>query len=93
MIGRRIRKGDNRVSLSAQLASDSAKVATEAKDREPLIAILLSTYNGERYLQEQLDSILGQTYKNWRVLWRDDGSSDASRAIMEAFSNGVGCGR
>lgn len=93
MIRRKTWKGTNRVGQGVALETDSAEVATEAVDREPLIAILLSTYNGERYLREQLDSILDQTYKNWRVLWRDDGSSDASHAIMEAFANGIGCGR
>lgn len=93
MIGRGIWKGANRVSLGVGLANDSAEVTTEAAGWEPLIAILLSTYNGERYLQKQLDSISDQTYKIWQILWRDDGSSDASRAIMEAVANSIGCGR
>ena len=36
------------------------------------VAILLSTYNGELYLKEQLDSLLGQTYKNIDIYIRDD---------------------
>jgi glycosyltransferase involved in cell wall biosynthesis len=56
----------------------------------PVVAILLSTFNGARYLDEQLNSIVGQSYQNWRVLWRDDGSSDTSRAVMDAFEKRVG---
>ena len=40
------------------------------------IDILLATYNGSKYLHEQLDSILSQSYGNIYVLIRDDGSSD-----------------
>ena len=37
------------------------------------VAILLSTYNGEKYLREQIDSILAQTYDNFELIVRDDG--------------------
>ncbi len=62
------------------------------EDEKPL-AILLSVFNGERFLREQLKSIADQGYREWCILWRDDGSSDQSRAIMEEFSAGVGHGR
>ncbi|MBN2824256.1 MAG: glycosyltransferase family 2 protein [Campylobacterales bacterium] len=50
------------------------------------VDILLSTYNGEKYLQEQLDSIFNQSYKNFRVIVRDDGSSDNSLEIAKRFN-------
>jgi len=43
----------------------------------------LSTFNGEAYLQAQLDSLYAQTYPRMRILARDDGSSDATPAILE----------
>lgn len=49
------------------------------------IDILLATYNGERFLAEQLDSLVAQTHENWRIIVRDDGSSDGTVAILEAF--------
>jgi len=52
---------------------------------EPLVAILLSTYNGERFLGEQLDSLLAQTHRNTRIVVRDDGSSDGTRAILDRY--------
>lgn len=48
------------------------------------VTILLSTYNGSKYLQQQLDSLYGQTYPNIRILVRDDGSSDTTAAILES---------
>lgn len=49
------------------------------------IAILLSTYNGEPYLREQLESVLKQTYTNWKLYIRDDGSTDATLAIINSY--------
>lgn len=53
----------------------------------PEIEILLATYNGERFLSEQIDSILAQDYPNLRVLARDDGSSDGTVAILEKYAS------
>ena len=39
------------------------------------VNILLSTYNGEQYLKEQVKSIQDQTYQDWQLLIRDDGST------------------
>ncbi len=47
------------------------------------IAILLATYNGGKYLNEQLSSLLGQTFGNFHVYVRDDGSSDNTLAIID----------
>lgn len=47
--------------------------------------ILLCTYQGERHLPAQLESYLAQTYKAWDLWVSDDGSRDATRALIEAF--------
>lgn len=49
------------------------------------IDILLATYNGEKYLDEQLKSIENQTYKNWYLIIRDDGSKDNTINILNNF--------
>ncbi len=51
------------------------------------ITILLAVYNGEKYLQEQLDSIVNQTYTNWKLYIRDDGSIDSSIEIINNFAS------
>lgn len=52
----------------------------------PKVAILMATYNGGRYLQEQLDSFAIQTENNW-VLWAsDDGSTDDTLQILHHFA-------
>ena len=49
------------------------------------IDILLATYNGEKYLREQIDSILQQTYKNIRLIISDDCSSDNTMSILREY--------
>lgn len=49
------------------------------------VAILLSTYNGEKYLREQIDSILNQTYQNFELVVRDDGSKDSTVEIVKEY--------
>lgn len=50
-----------------------------------MIAILLSTYNGEKYLKAQLDSLFSQSYKNFKLIARDDGSSDKTLEILKSY--------
>lgn len=48
-------------------------------------AILLSTYNGEKYISEQLDSIVSQTYSDLELYVRDDGSTDRTPDILQEY--------
>lgn len=52
---------------------------------EKKVIILLSTYNGERYIKEQLDSLINQTYKNISILIRDDGSKDSTKKTLKIY--------
>lgn len=49
------------------------------------IAILLAVYNGEKYLRVQLDSIVGQTNRDWTLYIRDDASTDGTREIIADY--------
>lgn len=49
------------------------------------IDVLLATYNGEKYLKEQLDSILNQTYQNIQLIISDDCSKDDTRNILKEY--------
>lgn len=50
------------------------------------VIVLMSTYNGEKYLREQIDSILRQTYSHVELFVRDDGSTDSTKEILESYS-------
>ena len=49
------------------------------------VDILLATYNGEKYIREQIDSILNQNHKDFRLLISDDGSTDKTIEILQEY--------
>jgi glycosyltransferase involved in cell wall biosynthesis len=52
----------------------------------PLISIVIATYNGEKFLRKQLDSIFKQTYKNLEIIAVDDCSSDSTVTILNEYA-------
>ena len=53
---------------------------------QPKVSVLMSIYNGARYLQESVESILSQTFTNFEFIIIDDGSTDQSLAILEGYA-------
>lgn len=53
------------------------------------VAILMSTYNGEKYIEKQLESIFNQTYKNIEIIVRDDESKDNTMNILEKYKDKI----
>lgn len=51
------------------------------------IDVLLATYNGEKYVKEQIESILNQTYSNIRLVISDDCSKDNTREVLKQYEN------
>ena len=49
------------------------------------VTVLLAVYNGEKYLKEQIESILNQTLKDIKIVIHDDGSTDSSAQIIEFY--------
>ena len=54
-------------------------------DSKPEIDILLATWNGARFLEQQLDSLSRQSFQNFRLLVRDDASGDSTMQVLERF--------
>ncbi len=57
------------------------------EDGSEEVVVLLSVFNGGRFVREQLDSILGQASVRTRVVFRDDGSSDDSNQILTEYED------
>lgn len=53
----------------------------------PKVDILLATYNGEKYIKEQVESILNQTYENIQIIISDDCSTDNTRQVLKEYEN------
>ena len=52
----------------------------------PLVSVIMPVYNGEKYLAQAIDSILGQTFTDFELLIVDDGSQDRSAEIMQDYA-------
>ena len=56
---------------------------------QPLVSILMNCYNGEKFIQEALESVYAQTYNNWEVILVDNNSDDRSMKIAKTFDERV----
>lgn len=52
---------------------------------KPVVEILMATFNGAQFLAQQIESILAQDYQQFRIVIRDDGSTDDSLGIIKTF--------
>jgi hypothetical protein len=53
----------------------------------PLISVIMAVYNGERYLREAVDSVLGQTWTDLELIVIDDGSTDGTAAMLAGYAD------
>lgn len=54
---------------------------------KPKVSVLIPVHNGEKYLRPAIDSILNQTFSDFELIIIDDGSTDHSREIVEAYAD------
>lgn len=80
--------------VNSYLLNDSTNLPSEDEitiDNKDIfnsdVTILMATYNGEKYIAEQIESIINQTFTNWELIVRDDGSTDSTINILENFQN------
>ena len=74
------------VVLGRRIAGRAVRTRLGRRIRPPRISVIVPFYNVEAYLEECLDSILGQDFDGFEVLLVDDGSPDGSRAIAERYA-------
>ena len=55
---------------------------------KPLISVIMNCFNGEKYLQKAIQSVLDQTYINWEIIFWDNLSTDLSEKIVKSFNDG-----
>ena len=55
---------------------------------ENLVSIIMNCYNGEKYLERSLKSVIAQNFTNWELIFWDNYSTDNSKEIFQSFSNG-----
>jgi glycosyltransferase involved in cell wall biosynthesis len=53
----------------------------------PLVTVVMNCYNGEKYLQKAIESVLSQTYSNWEIIFWDNQSHDKSAEIFKSYKD------
>ncbi len=61
--------------------------SSELKMSKPTISVVMSVYNGERYLREAIESILNQSFSDFEFIIINDGSTDKTEEIIESFKD------
>ena len=56
-------------------------------ENQPLVSIIMPSYNAEKYIAESIESVLHQTYSNWELLITDDCSNDQTPSIVQSYAN------
>src|SRR5438046_1661153 len=56
-------------------------------DRDPLVSVIIPTFNREAYLREAIESVFAQTYSNWQLIVVDDGSTDRTSRYLRAITD------
>lgn len=69
------------------MAAENETVGQQMESMEPLVSIVVPIYNGEKYLDQCISSVLSQTYKNIEVILVNDGSIDDSLAICRYYAD------
>ena len=49
------------------------------------VSVIMATFNGDKFIEAQLDSIINQSYRNWNLIIRDDGSTDQTLQIIKKY--------
>ena len=52
----------------------------------PLVSIIMPAYNVEKYIQESINSVIEQSYKDWELIVIDDNSSDSTNDIIKKIA-------
>ena len=55
-------------------------------NNKPFVSIIINCLNGEKYLKEAINSVYNQSYKNWEIIFWDNGSIDKSKKIAKSFN-------
>ena len=60
---------------------------SESKKKYPLVSVVINCFNGQKYLEQAVISVLNQSYKKWEIIFFDNNSSDESHSIIKKFKD------
>ena len=78
---------DGHPIILCRVGSITLSHGIEIMKDEPLISIIMNCYNGEKYLNEAVESILSQTFSNWELIFFDNLSNDNTFSVIENYKD------
>lgn len=66
---------------------DVAPDSQTGERRAPMFSVCVAAYNVEDYIQENIESVLAQTFRDWELVIVDDGSTDSAGAVVARYSH------
>jgi O-antigen biosynthesis protein len=70
-----------------EVESPGDMILMDINHKGPLVSVVMSVYNGDRFVREAVESILSQTFKSFEFIIINDGSTDGTRSILESFTD------
>ena len=59
----------------------------DGNKKNPFVDIIMPNFNKERFIEESINSVIAQTYDNWKLFIIDDNSNDNSKKVINNFEN------
>jgi len=56
-------------------------------EKKGLVSVILNCYNGEKYLQAAIDTVINQSYSKWELIFWDNRSNDNSKKIFDSYKS------
>jgi len=75
--------------MKAELSTQAQKEPTVKSKEYPVVSVILPTYNRYAFLGRAIDSVLSQTYDHFELIVVDDGSTDRTRTLLQAYGNRI----
>ena len=69
-----------------KMRNEGIKTSNDICKKMKNVSVIMCTYNGAKYLKEQLDSIINQTYPIYELIIQDDCSTDGTVSILEEYA-------